>query len=97
MHISKGESEEQDEIVSDPNSEQIPATREQVIEFYTKANEVLLLRKQNAEYECDIIIANLNRILALQKLGSLREEPLQENSSEQNDTRDTPTEKPVNG
>ena len=93
------------EILNDQNEEEIknekppvvvenPPTQLEILEFYTKANEVLQARMTNAKLDYEILAYQIRKIGALNQLASMmtepKETPDQSDSSENTDTRDNP-------
>ena len=87
MEILKDQSEEQTQNAT-------PATQAEILEFYTKANEVLEARMTNAKLDYEILAYQIRKIVALNQLASMmtesKETPDQSDSSENTDTRDNP-------
>lgn len=70
--------EEETKNIETQEQQKTPPSREEVIDWYTKQNEVLQLRCLNAEYEARIQVAHLRRMRALIEMGSMLQEPPKE-------------------
>ena len=94
MEILTDQTEEETQPKTTGGPDTPPPTRAQVIEFYTKANEILQLREINSRLEYEIVANQIRKVNAIQQLASMmapeKETPDQSDSSENTDTRDNP-------